>query len=65
MLESTNAKLAAHADRTPDKLPSRRLAVIEDAGQLGIPFTTGILIGIGESLSDRVDALFTSRQTPR
>ncbi len=62
MLESTNTSLAAHADRTPDKSPAKRLAVIEDAGRLGIPFTTGILIGIGESLSDRVNALFKLRQ---
>jgi 7,8-didemethyl-8-hydroxy-5-deazariboflavin synthase CofG subunit len=62
MLESTNASLAAHADRTPDKLPSKRLAVIKDAGKLGIPFTTGILIGIGESIADRVDSLFAIRE---
>jgi FO synthase len=61
MLESTNATLAAHADRTPDKLPSKRISVIEDAGRLGIPFTTGILIGIGESVSDRVESLFAIR----
>ena len=62
MLESTNANLAAHADRTPDKVPAKRLAVIEEAGKLGIPFTTGILIGIGESLEDRVDSLFAIRE---
>lgn len=62
MLETTNASLAAHADRTPDKVPAKRLAVIEDAGRLGIPFTTGILIGIGESLADRVDALIKLRE---
>lgn len=62
MLESTNASLAAHADRTPDKHPSKRLAVIEDAGKLRIPFTTGILIGIGESIADRVDSLVAIRQ---
>src|SRR5581483_10856179 len=62
MLESTNSPLAAHADRTPDKLPAKRLAVIEDAGKLGIPFTTGILIGIGESISDRVNSLFAIRE---
>jgi len=62
MLESTNASLAAHADRTPDKVPAKRLAVIEEAGKLGIPFTTGILIGIGESIADRVDSLFPIRK---
>jgi FO synthase len=62
MLETTNASIAAHADRAPDKVPSKRLAVIEDAGRLGIPFTTGILIGIGETLSDRIDSLFAIRK---
>jgi FO synthase len=62
MLETTNASITTHADRTPDKVPSKRISVIEDAGRLRIPFTTGILIGIGESLSDRVDALFKLRQ---
>jgi FO synthase len=60
MLESTSPRLteagAAHAT-APDKLPVQRLKVIEDAGKLGIPFTTGILIGIGENLEDRVDSL--------
>jgi 7,8-didemethyl-8-hydroxy-5-deazariboflavin synthase CofG subunit len=61
MLETTNEALlrpgAAH-DNAPDKLPARRLRTIEDAGRLGIPFTTGLLIGIGESVEDRVDTLF-------
>jgi FO synthase len=65
MLETTNAALlargAAH-DHAPDKLPAKRLRVIEDAGKQGVPFTTGILIGIGESLEDRVDALIAIRE---
>jgi len=60
MLESTNANLfargAAH-DNAPDKLPAKRLRTIEEAGRQGVPFTTGLLIGIGESLEDRVDTL--------
>ena len=60
MLETTNAALlapgAAH-DNAPDKLPAKRLRTIEEAGKQGVPFTTGILIGIGESLEDRVDAM--------
>jgi 7,8-didemethyl-8-hydroxy-5-deazariboflavin synthase CofG subunit len=60
MLESMNAKLlapgAAH-DNAPDKLPSKRLRTIEEAGEQGVPFTTGLLIGIGESCEDRVDTL--------
>lgn len=64
MLETTNDALlasgAAH-DNAPDKLPSRRLRTIEEAGKQGVPFTTGILIGIGESLEDRVDSLIAIR----
>jgi 7,8-didemethyl-8-hydroxy-5-deazariboflavin synthase CofG subunit len=65
MLETTNesllAKGAAH-DNAPDKLPSKRLRVIEEAGRQGVPFTTGILIGIGESAEDRVDSLLAIRE---
>jgi FO synthase len=64
MLETTSSRLvgagAAH-DNAPDKDPSKRLRVLEDAGRLGIPFTTGILIGIGETLQERVDALAAIR----
>jgi FO synthase len=64
MLESTSTRLlapgAAH-DRAPDKVPGRRLKTIAHAGALGIPFTTGILIGIGETHAERVDALLAIR----
>jgi 7,8-didemethyl-8-hydroxy-5-deazariboflavin synthase CofG subunit len=64
MLETTSARLlaknAAH-DNAPDKDPAKRLRVIEDAGRQRIPFTTGILIGIGETLEERVDALIAIR----
>jgi FO synthase len=64
MLETTNAALlapgAAH-DNAPDKLPSKRLRTINDAGEQNVPFTTGLLIGIGESLEDRVDTLVAIR----
>lgn len=64
MLETTNdallARGAAH-DNAPDKIPARRLRTIEEAGKQGVPFTTGILIGIGESPDDRVDALLAIR----
>jgi 7,8-didemethyl-8-hydroxy-5-deazariboflavin synthase CofG subunit len=64
MLETTNAGLlaagAAH-DNAPDKLPARRLRTIEEAGKQKVPFTTGLLIGIGESLGDRVDTLLAIR----
>jgi len=64
MLETTSTRLlargAAH-DNAPDKEPAKRLRVIEDAGRQKIPFTTGILIGIGETLEERVDALVAIR----
>ncbi len=64
MLETTNASLLgpglAH-DNAPDKLPCRRLRTIEDAGKQNVPFTTGLLIGIGESNEDRVDTLLAIR----
>jgi 7,8-didemethyl-8-hydroxy-5-deazariboflavin synthase CofG subunit len=64
MLETTNADLlrpgAAH-DNAPDKLPAKRLRTIEEAGKQGVPFTTGLLIGIGETLEDRVDTLLAIR----
>lgn len=56
MLETLNADLPAHRG-APDKAPERRLATLRWAGELAIPFTTGILIGIGESRQDRIDAL--------
>jgi FO synthase len=66
MLENVSERLlepgACH-DRAPDKVPRRRLATIEAAGELGIPFTTGILIGIGETLEERVDSLVAIRDT--
>jgi FO synthase len=56
MLESLRPDLAAHRG-APDKEPARRLATLEAAGQLAIPFTTGILVGIGEDRADRLAAL--------
>ena len=56
MLESLNPDLECHRG-SPDKTPDRRLATLEQAGALAIPFTTGILVGIGESRADRIDAL--------
>jgi len=55
MLEST-ARLSAH-EKSPQKEPRRRIRMIRDAGRLEIPFTTGILVGIGESEKDREGAL--------
>jgi FO synthase len=65
MLESTNSDLlaagAAH-DNAPDKVPAKRLRTIEEAGKRQVPFTTGLLIGIGESPEDRVDTLVAIRE---
>ncbi|MGB4777418.1 7,8-didemethyl-8-hydroxy-5-deazariboflavin synthase CofG, partial [Microbacterium sp.] len=69
MLETTSRELftrrgAAHFG-SPDKDPAVRLRVIEDAGAARIPFTTGILVGIGESLLDRARSLFALRDAHR
>jgi 7,8-didemethyl-8-hydroxy-5-deazariboflavin synthase CofG subunit len=64
MLETVSERLLARGqahDDAPDKVPARRLRTIGLAGKLGIPFTTGILIGIGESPRERVDALAAIR----
>ncbi len=64
MLESISDRLmlssGAHFD-APDKKPALRLKTIEEAGKLRIPFTTGILIGIGESWQERIDSLLAVR----
>jgi FO synthase len=60
MLESASERLCAPGGphhRAPDKRPSLRLAMIEEAGRLQIPFTTGILVGIGETVHERAEAL--------
>ena len=56
MIESLRPDLDAHRG-APDKVPERRLATLEAAGELRIPFTTGILVGIGEDREDRLAAL--------
>jgi FO synthase len=69
MLETTSTRLftergGAHFG-SPDKDPAVRLRVLEDAGRSNVPFTTGILIGIGETVAERADALFAIRATMR
>ncbi|MEE2692731.1 MAG: 5-amino-6-(D-ribitylamino)uracil--L-tyrosine 4-hydroxyphenyl transferase CofH [Pseudomonadota bacterium] len=64
MLESSADRLSARGGPhfgSPDKLPQRRFATIEAAGRERVPFTTGILIGIGETRQERLDALFKLR----
>jgi 7,8-didemethyl-8-hydroxy-5-deazariboflavin synthase CofH subunit/7,8-didemethyl-8-hydroxy-5-deazariboflavin synthase CofG subunit len=56
MVETLRADLPCHRG-APDKDPARRLATLEAAGELAIPFTTGILVGIGEDRADRLEAL--------
>jgi FO synthase len=69
MLETTSRRLfevkgEAHFG-SPDKDPAVRLRVLDDAGRSNVPFTTGILIGIGETLEERVDAIFALRDAQR
>jgi 7,8-didemethyl-8-hydroxy-5-deazariboflavin synthase CofH subunit/7,8-didemethyl-8-hydroxy-5-deazariboflavin synthase CofG subunit len=56
MLETLRVGLDCHRG-APDKTPTRRLATLDAAGRLAIPFTTGVLVGIGEDRSDRLRAL--------
>ncbi|NNN18592.1 MAG: 5-amino-6-(D-ribitylamino)uracil--L-tyrosine 4-hydroxyphenyl transferase CofH [Acidimicrobiaceae bacterium] len=56
MIESLNPDLKAHR-LAPDKTPERRITSLIDAGKAMVPFTTGILVGIGESEADRIQAL--------
>lgn len=69
MLETTATRLWSEPGGphhgSPDKEPAVRLRVLEDAGRSNVPFTTGVLIGIGESYEERADALFRLRATQR
>jgi len=64
MLESLNPDLEAHRS-APDKVPARRLATLEAAGVAGVPFTTGLLVGIGETRGDRIDTLLAIADSHR
>ncbi|MEU7928995.1 bifunctional FO biosynthesis protein CofGH [Micromonospora sp. NPDC049107] len=69
MLETTATRLWSEPGGphygSPDKEPAVRLRVLDDAGRVGVPFTTGLLIGIGETPAERVDALFAIRRAHR
>jgi FO synthase len=68
MLESASARLCRKGmphHGCPDKLPSRRLQTLRVAGAAGVPFTSGILIGIGESRRERVESLLALRDLHR
>jgi FO synthase len=64
MMLETTADIPAHVG-SPDKDPAVRLRVLEDAGRHAIPFTTGLLVGIGESLRDRAETVFAIRAAHR
>ncbi len=69
MLETTSRRLfetrgEAHFG-SPDKDPEVRSRVLEDAGRLSIPFTTGLLVGIGETLTERAETIFELRRVAR
>ncbi|HTG46372.1 MAG TPA: bifunctional FO biosynthesis protein CofGH [Actinomycetota bacterium] len=68
MLETSSERLAERGGPhfgSPDKAPAVRLRTIEDAGRLAIPFTTGILVGIGETPLERARSLFAIRELHR
>jgi FO synthase len=69
MLETTATRLWSEPGGphhgSPDKEPAVRLRVLEDAGRSSVPFTTGLLIGIGETHAERADALFAIRRVAR
>src|SRR3984957_19939752 len=64
MLESASDRLCERGGPhfgSPDKVPARRLATLQAAGELGIPMTTGLLIGIGETRRERIESLLALR----
>ncbi|WP_176599466.1 MULTISPECIES: 5-amino-6-(D-ribitylamino)uracil--L-tyrosine 4-hydroxyphenyl transferase CofH [Sphingobium] len=68
MLETVSKRLSEKGGPhygSPDKWPAKRLAAIEAAGRASVPFTTGLLIGIGETRAERVDALLAIRDLHR
>ena len=69
MLETTATRLWSEKGGphvgSPDKEPAVRLRVLEDAGRSAVPFTTGVLLGIGEDYAERVDALLEIRASAR
>ena len=69
MLETTSRRLFEEKGQahhgSPDKDPALRIRVLEDAGRLSVPFTTGLLIGIGEDLPERGESIFELRRVAR
>ncbi|MFL1379966.1 MULTISPECIES: bifunctional FO biosynthesis protein CofGH [unclassified Nocardiopsis] len=69
MLETTSRRLFEEKGQphygSPDKDPAVRLRALEDAGRTSVPFTTGILLGIGETIADRAESIFAMRSVAR
>ena len=69
MLETMSRRLFEEPGQahfgSPDKDPAVRLRVLEDAGRVGVPFTTGILVGIGENVQERLESILTIRRVAR
>ncbi|MFD9611136.1 bifunctional FO biosynthesis protein CofGH [Streptomyces sp. NPDC059083] len=69
MLETTATRLWSEPGGphhgSPDKEPAVRLRVLEDAGRSSVPFTSGLLLGIGETLEERAESLFALRRIAR
>ena len=69
MLETTSERLWSEKGNahygSPDKEPAVRLRAITDAGRVGVPYTTGILIGIGENRTERAESIFAMRSASR
>ena len=69
MLETTSRRLFEERGQahygSPDKDPAVRVRVLEDAGRLAVPFTTGLLVGIGEDLVERAESMFALRRVAR
>ena len=69
LLETTSTRLFTEKGQahhgSPDKDPAVRLRVLEDAGRLDVPFTTGLLVGIGETVVERAESIFALRRVAR
>lgn len=69
MLETTSERLFTEKGKahyaSPDKDPAVRLRALDDVGRVGVPFTSGILVGIGETREERADSLLALRNTAR
>lgn len=69
MLETTSRRLFEDKGqphyKSPDKDPAVRLRVLEDAGRLNVPFSTGLLVGIGETMTERAESIFELRRIAR